>query len=247
MEKLRKKSAHIQFIRLFRQIYNFVFQLLPAAASLDEDIYNDKSLVCSPVIKVSGQTTPFLEAVHVELTYSNDDVANIEHEFLPVGNKIKFSTEYGLLIRHEETESKCQKINEKTDVFIERPRNDQVKFSFSLKHFCKYVQIHFIHASICKAAKQYTALPCAGLYYIAALCRILSYLILSYCPNCKQFFLLAQVNFKIVLTLSFPFGLGSRLQYYRQFKQVCIYIAKKSCKHVYEKSEIKNRKDELHI
>ena len=123
-------------------IHAFIFQLLPAEVSLNEDIYNDKSRVYPPVIKVCGQTTTFHKAVDVELTYSNDDVANIKEELLAVGEKKKFSTELGLLIRQKETESECQKLNESTDVFIERPRNDQVKLSFSLNHFCKYVQIY---------------------------------------------------------------------------------------------------------
>ena len=89
---------------------------------------------------VSGQTTPFLEAVHVELTYSNSDVVNIEEEFLPVDSKTNFTTKYGLLLRSEKetsSTSKHQALNESNDVFIERPRKDQLKFTFSLKHFCK--------------------------------------------------------------------------------------------------------------
>ena len=152
--------------------------MLPANVSLIEDIYNDKSLVCSPVIKVCGQTTPFLEAVDVELTYCNDDVADVDEIFLPVGNKIKFSTELGLLIRQKETESKCQKLNESTEVFIERSRNGKVKFSFSLKHFSWYVEIHF-HTLICKAEKQCTALNCVTLHCIALHC-IVWYRIISY-------------------------------------------------------------------
>ena len=105
--------------------------MLPAEVSLNQDIYNDKSLVYPPVIKVCGQTTPFLKAVDVELTYSNDDVANVEEELLPVGKKKKFSTELGLLISHKETESKCQKLNENAEVYIERLRDDQLKFVFT--------------------------------------------------------------------------------------------------------------------
>ena len=100
----------------------------------------DKNLVCVPVIKVSGQTTPFLEAVHVELTYSNTDIVNIEKEFLPVGSKTNFTTKYGLLLRSQkETPStyKCQTLNDSNDVFIERSRKDQLKFSFLLKHSSK--------------------------------------------------------------------------------------------------------------
>ena len=92
------------------------------------------------MIKVSGQTTPFLEAVHVEITYSNSDVVNIEEEFLPVGSKTNFTTKYGLLLRSQKetaSTSKHQALNESNDVFIKRPRKDQLKFSFSLKHFCK--------------------------------------------------------------------------------------------------------------
>jgi hypothetical protein len=117
-----------------------LFQLFPADAALKKEVYLDKNLVCAPVIKVSGQTTPFLKAVYVDLTYSNNDVANIEEGFLPVGDSITFSTEYGLLLRsRKETESrsKCQTLNESNDVYIERLRKDQLKFSFSLKQFCK--------------------------------------------------------------------------------------------------------------
>ena len=94
------------------------------------------------MIRVSGhdQTTPFLEAVHVELTYSNSDVVSVEEEFLPVGSKTNFTTKYGLLLRSQKetpSTSKCQTLNDSNDVFIERPRKDKLKFSFSLKHSCK--------------------------------------------------------------------------------------------------------------
>jgi hypothetical protein len=112
--------------------------LFPADAVVNKDIRLDKSLVCAPVIRVSGQKTPFLKAVDVELTYSHSDVVNIEEEFLPVGKTTQFTTEYGLLLRsQEETESKTKwlNINESNKVFIQRPRKDQLKFSFSVEHF----------------------------------------------------------------------------------------------------------------
>ena len=102
------------------------------------DVPSDKNMVCGPVIKISGQTTPFLKAVNVELTYSHTKVAQIEEDFLPVGNKIKFTTEHGLLLRsHKETQTKSswQALNEGNDVYIERSRKDQVKFSFLVNHF----------------------------------------------------------------------------------------------------------------
>ena len=117
-----------------------LFQVFPADAVLNKDVYLDKNLVCAPVIKVSGQTTPFLKAVHVELTYSNSDVVNIEEEFLPVGNKINFTTKYGLLLQSQnetQSTSKCQTLNESNDMYIERPRKDQLKFSFPLTSCCK--------------------------------------------------------------------------------------------------------------
>ena len=124
--------------------------MLPAEVALNQD--RNKSRVYPPVIKVCGQTTPFLKAVNVELTYSNGDVAKVKEELLRVREKKKFSTELGLLIRQKETESECQKFNESTDVFIERPRKDEVKISFSLNHFYRYVQIylHCISDSSCK-------------------------------------------------------------------------------------------------
>ena len=124
---------------VFRRIF-FLFQVFPANAVLNKDVYLDRNLICAPVIKVSGQTTPFLEVVHVELTYSNSDVINIEEEFLPVGNKINFTTKYGLLLRSQketQSTSKCETLNESNDVFIERLGKDQLKFSFSLESCCK--------------------------------------------------------------------------------------------------------------
>ena len=97
-------------------------------------------VVRAPVIRVSGQTAPFLKAVDVQLTYSSDDVLNIIEEFLPVGNAIKFTTEYGLLLhsrKDAESKTKWENLNENSDVYIERPRKDQLKFSFSVKHFCE--------------------------------------------------------------------------------------------------------------
>ena len=120
--------------------YCVLFQVFPADAVLNKNVHLDKNLVCAPVIKVSGQTAPFLEAVHVELTYSNSDVVNIEEEFLPDGSKINFTTKYGLLLRSQKetpSTSKCKTLNDSNDVFIERPRKDQLKFSFSLKYSCK--------------------------------------------------------------------------------------------------------------
>ena len=112
--------------------------MFPADAVVNKEIRLNKSLVCAPIIRVSGQKTSFLEPVYVELTYSHSDVANIEEEFLPVGKTIQFTTDYGLLLRnHSETESKpnWQALNESNDVSIERLRNDQLKLSFSVKHF----------------------------------------------------------------------------------------------------------------
>ena len=105
---------------------------------MNKDIRLNKSLVYAPIIRVSGQTTPFLKAVDVELTYSHSDVVNIEENFLPVEKATPFTTEYGLLMHnHNEAGSKdnWQALNESHDVFIERLRKDQLKFSFSVKHF----------------------------------------------------------------------------------------------------------------
>ena len=112
--------------------------MFPANAVLNKDIRLNKSLVYPPIIRVSGQTTPFLKAVEVELTYYHSDVVNIEENFLPVGTTTQFTTEYGMLLHnHKETESKYnwQALNESNDVSIERLRKDQLKFSFSVKHF----------------------------------------------------------------------------------------------------------------
>ncbi len=97
-------------------------------------------VVRAPVIRVSGQTAPFLVAVDVQLTYSSDDVLNITEEFLPVGNVIKFTIEYGLLLhsrKDAESKTKWENLNENNDVYIERPRKDQLKFSFSVEHLCE--------------------------------------------------------------------------------------------------------------
>ena len=112
--------------------------MFPADAVVNKDIRLNKSLVCAPVIRVSGQKTSFLEPVDVELTYSHSDVTNIKEEFLPVGKTIQFTTEYGLLLRsHNETESQpnWQALNKSNDVSIERLKKDQLKFSFSVRHF----------------------------------------------------------------------------------------------------------------
>ena len=114
--------------------------MFPADAVLNKDIRLNKSLVYAPIIRVSGQTTPFLKAVDVELTYSHSDVVNIEEEFVPVGKTIQFTTQYGLLLRsHKETDSitKWLNLNESdcNDVYIERSRKNQLKFSFSVERF----------------------------------------------------------------------------------------------------------------
>ena len=105
---------------------------------VNKEIILNKSLVCAPIIRVSGQTTPFLKAVGVELTYSHSDVANIEEEFLPVGKTTKFTTDFGLLLQnHNETgpKSNWQALNKSNDVSIKRTGMEQLKFSFSVKHF----------------------------------------------------------------------------------------------------------------
>lgn len=97
----------------------------------------NENLVYGPVIKVSGQSDPFLKPVDVELTYSHRDVTNISEEFLPVESNMKFTTKYGLLLQSlEEEESKeWENLNKDNDVHVERLRKDQLKFSFSVKHF----------------------------------------------------------------------------------------------------------------
>ena len=114
------------------------FQLFPADAVSNKDVHFDKNLVVrAPVIKVSGQKAPFLKDVEVKLTYSDNDVLTIADEFLPIGKLIKFSTKNGLLLhsRKEESKTKWENLNGSSDVYIERPRKDQLKFSFSVKHF----------------------------------------------------------------------------------------------------------------
>ena len=118
--------------------------LFPADVVLKKEIPFGRNIVCCPVIKVSGQTTPFLEAVNVELTYSNTKFREMTEEFLPVQNKIKFAAKFGLLLHsNEEFESKpsCQTLNKGDGVFIERSRIDQVKFSFSVNHFSWFCAI----------------------------------------------------------------------------------------------------------
>ena len=98
----------------------------------------NKSIVCAPVIRVLGQKTEFIQAVDVELTYSHSDVVNIEKEFLPVGKTIQFTTKYGLLLRShkgDEFGAEWFNLNEDIFVYIERPSEDQLKFSFPLRHF----------------------------------------------------------------------------------------------------------------
>ena len=122
-------------------IHDFLSQLFPADTVSNKDVYLDKNpVVRAPVIKVSGQIAPFSKAVNVELIYSNNDVLKITGEFLPVGNSIKFTIAYGLLLhsrKDAESKPKWENLNESSDVYIERPRKDQLKFSFSVKHFCK--------------------------------------------------------------------------------------------------------------
>ena len=117
---------------------NFTLQVFPPDAVLKKDVRLDKSLVCAPVIRVSGQKTDFLRAVDVELTYSHSDVVNIEEEFVPVGKPVKFTTKYGLLLRShkgDEFGSEWFNLNKDIDVRIERPSKDRLKFSFPLRHF----------------------------------------------------------------------------------------------------------------
>ena len=110
--------------------------MFPADAVLNEDVHSDESLVCAPVIKVTGQTAPFLKEVNVELMHSSKDVADIEEEYLPVGNKFEFSDEYGMLLRSQKSKTECKRLIQ-SNTYIERPRRDQLKFTFSVKHFCK--------------------------------------------------------------------------------------------------------------
>ena len=106
---------------------------------LIKDVRLKKNLVCGPVIRVSGQTSPFLETVDVELTYSHSDVVKIKEEFLPVSEEtIQFTTDYGLLMRSQEAAQSTEKLlnlNESNNVYIQRPRKDQLKFCFSVDHF----------------------------------------------------------------------------------------------------------------
>ena len=113
--------------------------MFPAGVFPNKEVPLDKeNLLRAPLIRVSGETTSFLKSVDVELTYSHSDVINIEEDFLPVGKRIQFTTEYGLLLHSpKETElaSKCETLNETNKAYIERPRRDQLKFFFSVEHF----------------------------------------------------------------------------------------------------------------
>ena len=117
----------------------YILQLFPAGALPNKDLaLNEENILRAPLIRVSGQTTPFLKPVDVELTYSHSDVLAIEEEFLPVGKRIQFTTEYGLLLHSQKKPkltSKCETLNETDNVCIERLRMDQLKFFFSVGHF----------------------------------------------------------------------------------------------------------------
>ena len=114
-------------------------QLFPAGALPNRKVpLNKENLLRAPLIRVSGQMTTFLKSVDVELTYSHKDVKNIEEEFLPVGKKIQWTTEYGLLLHSQketESTSRCKTLNENSDAYIQRLRKDQLKFMFSVEHF----------------------------------------------------------------------------------------------------------------
>ena len=117
----------------------YILQLFPAGALPNKDLaLNEENILRAPLIRVSGQTIPFLKSVDIELTYSHSDVLAIEEEFLPVGRRIQFTTEYGLLLHSQKNPtlpSKCETLNETNKVYIERPRMDQLKFFFSVGHF----------------------------------------------------------------------------------------------------------------
>ena len=113
--------------------------MFPAGALPNKDLaLNQENILRAPLIRVSGQTTPFLKPVDVELTYSHSDVLAIEEEFLPVEKRTQFTTEYGLLLHSQKTPtltSKCETLNETSNVYIERPKMDKLKFFFSVGHF----------------------------------------------------------------------------------------------------------------
>ena len=112
--------------------------MFPAGVLPNKDIPLNKENLRAPLIRVSGQTTSFLKSVDVELTYSHSDVIAIEEEFLPVGKKIPFTNEYGLLFHSKENPkltSKCETLNEANNAYIERPKKNQLKFLFSVEHF----------------------------------------------------------------------------------------------------------------
>ena len=112
--------------------------MFPAGALPNKGIPLHEESLRAPLIRVSGQTTSFLKSVDVELTYSHSDVINIEEEFLPVGKRIRFTSEHGLLLQSEKKTNSTftfQTLNETNDVYIERPRKDQLRFLFSVEHF----------------------------------------------------------------------------------------------------------------
>ena len=115
--------------------------MFPPDAVLKKEVRLDNRLVCAPVIRVLGQTTPFLQAVDVELTYCHNDVVDIDEEFLPVGKNIQFTTKYGLLLRShnksDESNAEWSNLNECNVVYIQRQSEDRLKFRSSLLHFCE--------------------------------------------------------------------------------------------------------------
>ena len=118
----------------------YILQLLPAGALPNKEILlYGENLLRAPLIRVSGQAASFLKSVDVELTYSHRDVCNIEEDFLPIGERIQFTTEYGLLLHSQIEEAefapKCETLNESNNAYLERPRKDQLKFLFSVEHF----------------------------------------------------------------------------------------------------------------
>lgn len=116
----------------------FFVKLIPADDVLDASSKFSEDVVYFPLIKVAGQKDPFRKLVDVELVYRHVDITELDTDFLPIGNKVPFSSEYGKLFRshtpkqgNQAWKSAADDVNAK----IERLENDQVRVTFSVSHF----------------------------------------------------------------------------------------------------------------
>lgn len=97
-------------------------------------------VVCLPVVRVTEAKKEFLKPVNVEVDYCNKQVNDVDEQFLPIGQTLRFNSKFGVILqsyKESQGQYKWKNVTDGTNSTIQRLQKDHVSITLSVKHFCR--------------------------------------------------------------------------------------------------------------